>query len=115
MFGLRRRVVSRAMKRQTFGERRKYPRHATTCLFQGKELPFYSAPKLLISVRGRLKDLSKGGVCLISNQPLKASHLVHCDLLFENLPVAIPTLMLVRWTEKHADRQEYANGLQFVF
>jgi len=59
--------------------------------------------------------LSEGGVCLITDQPLKGSHLVHCELYFENLPVAIPTLMLVRWTKKHAERQEYASGLQFVF
>ena len=54
-------------------------------------------------------------MCLITDQPLKGSHLVHCELYFENLPVAIPTLMLVRWTKKHAERQEYASGLQFVF
>jgi len=54
-------------------------------------------------------------MCLITDQPLKPSHLVQCELHFENLPVAIPTLMLVRWTEKQADPQEYASGLQFVF
>jgi PilZ domain len=103
------------MKGQRFRERRIHPRHPTTGLFQGKELPTYNAQKRLITVRGRLRDLSEGGVCLITDQPLERSHLVRGELHFENLPVPIPTLMLVRWTEKHAERQEYASGLRFVF
>jgi len=66
-------------------------------------------------VRGALRDISAGGLCLQSDRPLKQSQVVLCDLPIPGLPVAIPTLMNVRWVRQSPEAQEYTIGLQFLF
>src|SRR5881628_3832580 len=63
-------------------------------------------------VRGRTLNVSRGGMCLLTNEPLP-SPFVRCDLQFPNVPVPIPTLMQVRWSQREG-RNQHLSGLQFV-
>jgi hypothetical protein len=64
---------------------------------------------------GRIHNLSNGGVCILSSLPLQASMFVCCSFPASDVPVAIPTLMQVRWTAKRGNKaKSYISGLQFV-
>jgi hypothetical protein len=64
---------------------------------------------------GRIHNLSNSGVCILSSSPLQADTFVRCDLPVFDAPVAIPTLMQVRWTAKRGHKSpSYISGLQFV-
>jgi hypothetical protein len=64
---------------------------------------------------GRIHNLSNGGVCILSSYPLQAATFLCCELPVLDAPVAIPTLMQVRWTAKRGNKStSYISGLQFV-
>ena len=51
-------------------------------------------------VRGKVNDISSGGLSLTSSHPLKPFTLMRYEINISNLPVAIPVLTDVRWIEK---------------
>jgi hypothetical protein len=62
-----------------------------------------------------VQNVSKGGLCLISSQPMPRSSLVRCEIGVSEVPVGIPTLMQVRWTRKqNLQAEAYLTGLQFL-
>jgi len=64
---------------------------------------------------GRIHNLSDGGFCILSSNPLKTDTFVCCSLRVLDAPVSIPTLLQVRWTAKHGQKcPNYISGLQFV-
>lgn len=64
---------------------------------------------------GRIHNLSDGGVCIISSDPLQADTFVCCNFEAPDVPVLIPSLMQVRWTVKHGQKPaRYISGLKFV-
>ena len=64
---------------------------------------------------GRIHNLSNGGVCILSSQPLQASTFVCCSFPVPDAPVSIPALMQVRWSVKRGHKSpSYISGLQFV-
>lgn len=67
-----------------------------------------------VSVRGRIQDVSGGGLRLLTDRPLKPAQLVRCEIRLREVPVWIPTLMQVRWTKRNARGLKYAVGLQFL-
>lgn len=66
-------------------------------------------------VRGTIRDISAGGLCLQSDRPLKPSQVVRCDFPIPRQSVAIPTLMDVRWIRRGSKRHQYSIGLRFLF
>ncbi|PYU29029.1 MAG: hypothetical protein DMG32_01115 [Acidobacteria bacterium] len=74
--------------------------------------PSSGAPRVL---RGTIRDISAGGVCLELDRPVKQSQVVRCDFPIPQLSVAIPTLMNVRWIRRISKTPRYAIGLQFLF
>jgi hypothetical protein len=69
-------------------------------------------PKTVI--RGRIQNLSQGGVCFLSNRSIPVSSLVLCEIVVSGTRVAIPTLMQVRWTERNPTSGRTNIGLQFL-
>jgi PilZ domain len=62
-----------------------------------------------------VQNVSKGGLCLVSPQPMARSCLVRCEISVSEIPVSIPTLMQVRWTRKKGRQSDtYFIGLQFL-
>ncbi|MGA8216585.1 MAG: PilZ domain-containing protein [Candidatus Sulfotelmatobacter sp.] len=104
------------MKRITERDRRQCPRFPQLLQVQAREVqPLRSEIELGKAVLGRVQNLSKGGLCLISPQPLARSCLVRCEIGVSEIPVSIPTLMQVRWTRKqNLQADTYLTGLQFL-
>jgi len=72
----------------------------------------YGPPR---EVRGRIQNLSEGGACILSSQPLPVSSFVSCEIAAPDVPVPIPSLMQVRWNAKGGrDNQHFISGLSFI-
>jgi PilZ domain len=72
----------------------------------------YAAPR---EIQGRIQNVSEGGVCILSSQPLPLATFVFCEIAMPDIPVPIPSLMQVRWTSKRGkDTHHYMNGLRFI-
>lgn len=71
----------------------------------------HTAPR---EVLGRIQNLSEGGVCLMSSQPLPVSTFVCCEIAVPDMPVSIPALMQVRWSAKRGKDGHHMNGLRFI-
>ena len=65
-------------------------------------------------LRGKTENISTGGLCIRAKQPLRKSQLVRCELRLPGVPVHIPFLAQVRWSEKRPGPKPYRVGLQFV-
>jgi hypothetical protein len=51
----------------------------------------------------------------LSQRPVSQSSLLRCEMRAADVPVPIPTLLLVRWTKKPNLRgKNYLSGLQFL-
>lgn len=104
------------MKRIAERDRRQYPRFPHLLELQAREVrPFGSAIDGQRPIAGRVHNVSKGGLCLVSPLPMARSCLVHCEISVSEIPVSIPTLMQVRWTRKQSLQADtYLTGLQFL-
>jgi hypothetical protein len=82
-----------------------------------RKLPLVFSPlEPLWTVRGRLQNLSRGGLCIFTNESLNGTTVMVCELLVPELPVPIPVLTNVRWSEPRGGTDEgHLYGLQFVY
>jgi hypothetical protein len=104
------------VKRILERDRRQYPRFPQLLDLHAREVqPLKPEIERHKAVVGRVQNVSKGGLCLISPQPIAQSCLVHCEIGISETPVSIPTLMQVRWTRKqNLQADTYLTGLQFL-
>lgn len=52
---------------------------------------------------------------MLTNQLVRVPQVVRCEIILSEIPVAIPTLMCVRWCHKQRSRVLlYRAGLQFL-
>ncbi|HLV88392.1 MAG TPA: PilZ domain-containing protein [Candidatus Sulfotelmatobacter sp.] len=105
------------MKRSTALDRRQHPRFPELFELRVREIqPLRSGAKSSKTVSGRVHNVSRGGICFISTEPVPQSSLVRCDITISEPPVSIPTLMQVRWIQKQRLQPDtYLAGLQFLF
>jgi hypothetical protein len=104
------------VKRTVEHDRRQYPRFPQLLELRAREVqPLGSGIEPEKAVVGRVQNVSKGGLCLVSPQPMARSCLVRCEISVSEIPVSIPTLMQVRWTRKKSLQADtYLTGLQFL-
>jgi hypothetical protein len=103
------------MRQRAWRERRREHRYAVLFEFRGKKLSSLGFPKRPRGiVNGKVQNLSAGGLCLLTDQPIKELHLVRGELVLPNVPVGIPTLMQARWVHRATKRFRYRIGMQFV-
>ena len=104
------------MKQPQERERREHPRFPQVLDVHARSLSsVHSTPMPEKEFDGRVQNLSAGGVCILSSLPLPASSFVRCDIAMPDIPVAIPTLMQVRWTAKRGHKTlNYLSGLRFI-
>lgn len=96
-------------------EKRGHPRYRLTREVRARELSLLGSPKIRTGwLRGRIQNISRGGLCLLTHQGMKVSRLCLCEIRFPKIPVSIPTLLQVRWTQKSAKGASYRAGLQFL-
>jgi len=103
------------MKRDRGRESRAHGRFPFAAQFKASQLSPAGTPRARPGMlRGETENISTGGVCVRTDRPLKSSHLVRCELRLPGVPVRIPLLARVQWTEKRSTARQYLNGLQFV-
>lgn len=105
----------RAVKRSS--ERRQHARFPQALEVIARSMsPVGSAFPTPREIRGRVQNLSEGGVCIMTSQALPVSSFVCCEISMPDIPVAIPALMQVRWTAKKGrdSHNHYMHGLNFI-
>jgi PilZ domain len=104
------------VKRTAASDRRQFPRFPEVLEVRVREIqPLRSAIGMGKAVTGRVHNISHGGICFISAQPIRQSSPVRCCIRTSEAPVTIPTLMQVRWIQKHKlQANTYLIGLQFL-
>ncbi len=106
---------SHKRKKQSEQERRHHPRYVLPSRVRGRQLPPHGFPRARYSViQGRIRNSSAGGLCLLTNDLMKVSYLLQCELSIAKTPATIPALMQVRWVQKNAKGVKYTVGLQFL-
>jgi hypothetical protein len=105
------------VKRTLESDRRTHPRFPQILEIQAHEvLPLKSDEKAKPPVLGRVQNMSKGGVCFLSQHPVTNASLLRCEIGMSDAPLSVPTLALVRWTKKqNLESNSYLSGLQFLF
>ena len=97
-------------------ERRQNERHSVSTEFLGRELPFAGNTRASVSlIRGTLTDISKGGLCLLADRPIKECCLIRGETVLPNVPVGVPSILRVCWVQRVAKGTQYRTGLQFLF
>jgi hypothetical protein len=96
--------------------RRRYPRFPHPIKLFATELPQPgSFTQRKITIRGRIENISRGGICVLSDRSIPNSALIRCEFLVPEVPIPVPTLMQVRWTRKQDSRDGgYVSGLHFL-
>ena len=97
-------------------ERRRCPRYADVLEIELTVVPtLESRQRRTPPLHGRVQNVSNAGMCLVTEQPLEGASLLRCGVPLPGAPVAVPTLMQVRWTRQNgAKSASYMSGLQFI-
>jgi hypothetical protein len=105
------------VKRTLESDRRTHPRFPQILEIQAHEvLPLKTDETAKPPVLGRIQNMSKGGVCVLSQHPVSRAALLRCEIGMSDAPLSVPTLALVRWTKKqNLESNSYLSGLQFLF
>jgi hypothetical protein len=85
-------------------ERRVHQRFPTTLEIQVHEISAVSSPhESTRTIQGRLQNLSRGGLCILTDQRLNDMGIAVCEIVLPELPVPIPVLTNVRWSEERSN------------
>ena len=105
------------MKRSAEQERREHARFPQAIDVRARTMPAVRASHgPAKEIQGRIQNVSQGGLCVLSTQPLTVSTFLVCEIAMPDIPVSIPALMQVRWTVKRGGKEghHYIHGLRFV-
>ena len=94
--------------------KRQNPRYSIGGKFEGSELPAFQARKKTEVFRGRVKDISDRGFCLLAAWRPEQSVLLQGLLRLAQMPMKIPALAQVRWVNRQVSGRHYRIGLQYV-
>lgn len=97
-------------------EHRVHPRFPLILDIKMRELGLlFSQQQSPQTVLGRLQNLSRGGLCAFTDKSLDGASMVVCDIVVPELPVPIPVLANVRWSEQiNNGSYHHLYGLQFI-
>lgn len=60
-------------------------------------------------------DVSEGGLCLLTQEPLQTAQIVKLNLPLPKVDVTTPTLAEVRWVQREKSGPNHKVGLRFLF
>jgi hypothetical protein len=66
------------------------------------------------ALQGRVLNINHGGLCLLTEQPIEKSAVLHCEIFPDGSHVGIPTVMEVRWMRQNPDGPGTTVGLRFL-
>lgn len=81
-------------------------------LWKGTSLQTKKPPRSAIV--GKAKNISDGGVCLVTKAKLEVNQFLRMAFKLESVPINIPTLVEVRWVEKVSDSL-FKVGARFIY
>lgn len=81
-------------------------------LWKGTSLQTKKPPRSAIT--GKAKNISDGGVCLVTKTKLEVNQFLRMAFKLESVPINIPTLVEVRWVEKMSD-SFFKVGARFIY
>ncbi|MGH9529026.1 MAG: PilZ domain-containing protein [Terriglobales bacterium] len=104
------------MKPSSERDRRRHPRFPQILEVQATDVPpLKQKQPAKSSFAGRAQNVSKGGFCLLTSQPVDRASLMLCRVGVSE-GATIPTLVQVRWTKRrNIEDESYLSGLQFMF
>ena len=114
--GARRLYIRMQSRRKKIDNRRRVARHP----WKGSAAFWWSAPyfhkRIMKAHRGagELRDLSGGGLSLLTDQRLAPRQLITITVPLSKPNLQIPTLAYVRWSRPLRGSGRYAAGLSFV-
>jgi c-di-GMP-binding flagellar brake protein YcgR len=65
-------------------------------------------------INSNIKNISEGGVCLMTKERLETSQIVKISLPLPHVKMSTPTLAEVRWVRKDPGKRLYRAGLRFL-
>jgi PilZ domain len=66
------------------------------------------------ALNGRVLNINRGGLCLLTEQPIEKSAVLQCEIFPSGQHVGIPTVMEVRWMLPNPDGRGTSVGLRFL-
>ena len=103
------------MRAQRRPERRSDPRHAVTWTLQGKGISPAGFPQREPEiVQGRIENINRTGLCLVTKKRLEQSSVLHCEIFPAGHRIGIPTMMEVRWLQPDSKGTGTRVGLRFL-
>jgi len=103
------------MKSQRGQPKRLYARFPFATELQASRLSPADKPRPSAKLlHAKTENISSGGLCIRTNRPLGSTGLVRCELRLPGVPVRVPLLAKVCWSEKRSGTNQYRIGLQFV-
>jgi|UPI0004792EA9 hypothetical protein len=90
------------MKANLQAERRREERYPQNIEVAVQMLPSaHSAePCNFPSIPGRIQNISRNGICLVTSEPIRLSSVLRCEMPVSDSDIRFTTLMRLRWTRK---------------
>ena len=100
------------MNRLRRSERRSDRRYPVVWKLEGKVsgLP----PSHEEVVRGRIENINRGGLCLLTKRPIEHFSVLQCEIFPSGMHVGIPTMMEVLWGKPNPEGSGMRVGLRFL-
>ena len=74
-----------------------------------------AAPYISMSVPGRIVNVSRNGICVATDSPVRVLSVIRCEIPVSDSDIPIATLMRVRWTRKYEQRESgFLSGLEAI-
>lgn len=101
-------VHERADSDKEVGERRRYIRYA-----EDSRVRFVEVGDSATTHEGRLRDLSSGGICLVTSQEVSVGARLWLGIFFDHMPNG-PLLILAEVRRCSPEENSFALGLEFL-
>jgi PilZ domain-containing protein len=103
------------MNRRRRRERRSDRRYPVAWKLEGKGISFLGlaqSPEEV--VQGRIQDINRGGLRLLTKRPVEKSSVLQCEIFPSGLHIGIPTMMEVCWMQPNPEGPGMRVGLRFL-
>ena len=68
------------------------------------------------TIPARIQNLSRGGLCILTEEPLPARGVLLCEMVLPQVPITIPALLRVCWIQERGPAaKDRLAGLQFLY
>ncbi len=103
------------MPSQRVQDRRRHRRYPVNLTLRAKQLLALGLPgRRIRDFHAEVLDISSGGLRIFTRRQLEVFSPLRGEVVFKEVPVPIPVVLQVRWSQKIPRRRGYQAGLQFI-